>query len=45
VRYAALAIANDRYFIDRFAQVIWEFTPTGLMSQLTTALVNKIMDA
>lgn len=40
-----LAIAHDRYFIDRFAQVIWEFTAEGLTVQLTTALVNRIMDA
>ena len=40
-----LAIAHDQYFIDRFAQVIWAFTPTGLTPQLTTAMVNKIMDA
>ena len=40
-----LAIAHDQYFIDRFAQVIWEFTPTGLTALMSTALVNKIMDA
>ena len=39
-----LAIAHDQYFIERFAQVIWEFTPEGLTPQLTTAMVNQIMD-
>ena len=39
-----LAIAHDQYFIERFAQVIWDFTPEGLTPQLTTAMVNQIMD-
>jgi ATP-binding cassette subfamily F protein 3 len=40
-----LAIAHDRYFIDRFAQVIWEFTPQGLSIELTRETVHKIMDS
>jgi len=40
-----LAIAHDRYFIDRFAQIIWEFSADGLTAEMTTALVNRIMDA
>jgi ATP-binding cassette subfamily F protein 3 len=39
-----LAIAHDRYFIDRFAQIIWEFSADGLTAEMTTALVNRIMD-
>ena len=40
-----LAIAHDRYFIDRFAQVIWQFDPNGMKTQLTTALVNRIIES
>jgi len=40
-----LAIVHDRYFIDRFAQVIWEFTPQGLSVELTRETVHKIMDS
>lgn len=40
-----LAIAHDQYFIDRFAQVIWEFHPDGLTAQMTSELVNQIMAA
>ncbi len=40
-----LAIAHDRYFIDRFAQVIWEFRPTGLSALLTREIVQKIMES
>lgn len=38
-----LASAHDRYFIDRFAQVIWRFTPQGLTAELTRAEVAHIM--
>ncbi|HOE69955.1 MAG TPA: ABC-F family ATP-binding cassette domain-containing protein [Brevefilum sp.] len=30
-----LASAHDRYFIDRFAQVVWHFTPGGLAAEIT----------
>ncbi len=30
-----LASAHDRYFIERFAQVIWHFTPGGLAVEIT----------
>ncbi len=30
-----LASAHDRYFIDRFAQVVWHFTPGGLAAKIT----------
>ena len=30
-----LASAHDRYFIDRFAQVVWHFTPGGLAVGIT----------
>ncbi len=40
---AILAIAHDRYFIDRFAQIIWRFTPDGLESELSRELVETIM--
>lgn len=38
-----LASAHDRYFIDRFAQVIWHFTAEGMTPELTRAQVNQIM--
>ncbi len=38
-----LASAHDRYFIDRFAQVIWHFSPRGLTVELTRAEVAHIM--
>ena len=38
-----LAIAHDRYFIDRFAQVIWHFSSQGLTTELTQAEVAHIM--
>jgi ATP-binding cassette subfamily F protein 3 len=38
-----LASAHDRYFIDRFAQVIWHFTDEGMTPELTRAQVNQIM--
>ena len=40
-----LAIAHDQYFIDRFAQVIWHFSPEGLTTELTSELVSQIMDS
>ncbi|MFW5713061.1 MAG: ribosomal protection-like ABC-F family protein [Brevefilum sp.] len=40
-----LSIAHDRYFVDRFAQVIWRFTPEGLKAELSRDLVLKEMDA
>jgi ATP-binding cassette subfamily F protein 3 len=40
-----LAIAHDRYFIERFAQVIWEFTPLGLSVELTRETVQRIMES
>jgi ATPase subunit of ABC transporter with duplicated ATPase domains len=38
-----LAIAHDRYFIDRFAQVIWRFSPQGVQEELTRGYVDQIM--
>jgi ATP-binding cassette, subfamily F, member 3 len=38
-----LACAHDRYFIDRFAQVIWHFTPAGITQELTRGKVAQIM--
>jgi ATP-binding cassette subfamily F protein 3 len=40
-----LAIAHDRYFIERFAQVIWEFSPQGLSVELTRETVQRIMES
>ncbi len=37
-----LAIAHDRYFIDRFAQVTWYFTPEGLTAELSRGFVREI---
>lgn len=42
---AILAIAHDRYFVDRFAQVIWRFTSEGLVVELSRDLVQAIMDS
>lgn len=39
-----LASAHDRYFIDRFAQVIWRFTPDGVIPDLTRASVLQMME-
>jgi ATP-binding cassette, subfamily F, member 3 len=38
-----LAIAHDRYFVDRFAQVVWRFTSEGLETELSSDLVQSIM--
>ena len=38
-----LASAHDRYFIDRFAQVIWRFSSQGVKAELTRAEVAHIM--
>ena len=38
-----LASAHDRYFIDRFAQVIWHFSPQGVRAELSRAEVAHIM--
>lgn len=38
-----LAIAHDRYFIDRFAQVIWAISDEGIKVELTRETVQKIM--
>ncbi len=38
-----LASAHDRYFIDRFAQVIWRFTMDGIVAELTQSRVAQIM--
>jgi ATP-binding cassette subfamily F protein 3 len=40
-----LAIAHDRYFIERFAQVTWYFAPEGLMTELSRDLVQEIIDS
>ena len=40
-----LAIAHDQYFVDHFAEVIWHFTPEGLVTELTSDLVEKIIDS
>jgi ATP-binding cassette subfamily F protein 3 len=40
-----LAIAHDRYFINRFAQVTWHFTPEGLTTELSRDLVQEIIDS
>jgi len=34
-----LASTHDRYFIERFAQAIWRFTPTGVVVELTRSQV------
>jgi ATP-binding cassette subfamily F protein 3 len=38
-----LASAHDRYFIERFAQVIWRFTPGGIAAEITPARAVQIM--
>jgi ATP-binding cassette, subfamily F, member 3 len=38
-----LASAHDRYFIDRFAQVIWHFSSEGLTTEITRSRVAQIM--
>ncbi|MEA3325954.1 MAG: ABC-F family ATP-binding cassette domain-containing protein [Chloroflexota bacterium] len=38
-----IAITHDQYFIDRFAQVIWWFTPEALRVELTPEALEKIM--
>lgn len=38
-----LATAHDQYFIDRFAQVIWQFSEEGLQKQLTQAFVKEVL--
>jgi ATP-binding cassette subfamily F protein 3 len=38
-----LAIAHDRFFIDRFAQVIWAFSDDGINVELMAETVHKIM--
>jgi ATP-binding cassette subfamily F protein 3 len=38
-----LASAHDRYFIERFGQIIWHFTPEGVVAELTRSRVAQIM--
>ena len=38
-----LAIAHDRYFVDRFAQVVWHFSQDGVKTELSDELVAEIM--
>ena len=38
-----LAIAHDRYFIDRFAQIIWQFLPDGLHADFSGDFIAEIM--
>lgn len=38
-----LAIAHDRYFIDRFAQVIWQFLPDGVLADYSGNFVAELM--
>jgi len=38
-----LAIAHDQYFIDRFAQVVWQFSKEGVAISLSADLVEQIM--
>jgi len=38
-----LASAHDRYFIDRFAQVVWHVSNQGIRAELTRAEVANIM--
>ncbi len=37
-----IAITHDQYFIDRFAQTIWWFTPEALRVELTSEALEKI---
>jgi ATP-binding cassette subfamily F protein 3 len=40
-----LAIAHDQYFVDHFAQVIWHFTPEGLVTELSNEWVAEIIES
>lgn len=40
-----LAIAHDRYFIDRFAQITWHFSEEGLKTELSGELVAEMMNS
>ncbi|HEY9122486.1 MAG TPA: ABC-F family ATP-binding cassette domain-containing protein [Brevefilum sp.] len=40
-----LAIAHDRYFIDRFAQLVWVFSDDGIRVELMAETVHKIMSS
>jgi ATP-binding cassette subfamily F protein 3 len=40
-----LASAHDRYFIERFAQVIWRFSPAGLVVEITPARALQLIGA
>jgi ATPase subunit of ABC transporter with duplicated ATPase domains len=40
-----LAIAHDRYFIDRFAQFVWVFSDDGISVELMAETVHKIMSS
>lgn len=40
-----LASAHDRYFIERFAQVIWRFSPAGLVAEITPARALQLIGA
>ena len=40
-----LAIAHDQYFVDHFAQVIWHFTPEGLVTELSSEWVDKVIES
>jgi ATP-binding cassette subfamily F protein 3 len=39
-----LAIAHDQFFIDHFAQVVWQFSEDGLQEILSDALVHALID-
>lgn len=39
-----LAIAHDRYFIDRFAQIIWEFSEEGIRTDFSREMIADMMD-
>ena len=38
-----LAIAHDRYFIDRFGQILWEFSPSGVKLDFSKDMIVDIM--
>jgi ATP-binding cassette subfamily F protein 3 len=38
-----LASTHDQYFLDRFAQIIWHFSPGGIAVELSTAYVNGVL--
>ncbi len=40
-----LASAHDRYFIERFAQVIWHFSPAGLVAEITPERALELIGA